>query len=33
MHANDREDIKEAKAGDIVALAGLKVTTTGDTFM
>ena len=31
MHANDREDIKEAFAGDIVALAGLKDTTTGDT--
>jgi elongation factor G len=31
MHANDREDIKEAVAGDIVALAGLKNTTTGDT--
>ena len=31
MHAKDREDIKEAKAGDIVALAGLKLTTTGDT--
>jgi len=31
MHANDREDVKEAKAGDIVALAGLKNTTTGDT--
>lgn len=31
MHANDREDIKEAKAGDIVAIAGLKNTTTGDT--
>ncbi len=31
MHANDREDIKEAKAGDIVAITGLKNTTTGDT--
>ena len=31
MHANNREDIKEAFAGDIVALAGLKDTTTGDT--
>ena len=31
MHANHREDIKEALAGDIVALAGLKSTTTGDT--
>jgi len=31
MHANSREDIKEAHAGDIIALAGLKDTTTGDT--
>lgn len=31
MHANDREDIKDAVAGDIVAIAGLKNTTTGDT--
>ncbi len=31
MHANKREDLKEAFAGDIIALAGLKDTTTGDT--
>jgi elongation factor G len=31
MHANSREDIEEASAGDIVAIAGLKETTTGDT--
>ena len=31
MHSNSREDIKEARAGDIVALCGLKDTTTGDT--
>lgn len=31
MHANNREDIKEAFAGDIVALASLKDTRTGDT--
>ena len=33
MHANNREDLKEAHAGDIVALAGLKATTTGDTLV
>lgn len=31
MHANSREDIKEARTGDIVAFCGLKDTTTGDT--
>ena len=31
MHANNRQDIKEAYAGDIIAIAGLKDTTTGDT--
>ena len=31
MHANSREEIREAHAGDIVALAALKNTTTGDT--
>ena len=31
MHANSREDVKQARAGDILALAGLKDTTTGDT--
>jgi elongation factor G len=31
MHANSREDIKEATTGDIVALAGLKHTITGHT--
>jgi elongation factor G len=31
MHANSREETKEARAGDIIAFAGLKDTTTGDT--
>jgi len=31
MHANSREDVKEVYAGDIIALAGLKYTTTGET--
>ncbi|KAA0914820.1 elongation factor G [Aquicoccus porphyridii] len=31
MHAIDRQEIEEAFAGDIIALAGLKDTTTGDT--
>ena len=31
MHANSREEVKEARAGDIVALVGMKQTTTGDT--
>ena len=33
MHSNNREEIEEAFAGDIIALAGLKETTTGDTLV
>jgi elongation factor G len=31
MHANQREEIKEVRAGDIAAAVGLKEATTGDT--
>ena len=31
MHSNKREEIKEAQCGDIIAIVGLKDTTTGDT--
>ncbi len=31
MHSNDRDEISEAFSGDIIALGGLKDTTTGDT--
>jgi elongation factor G len=31
MHANDREDVDEATAGEIVAIGGMKQVTTGDT--
>ena len=31
MHANKRTELEEASAGEIVALAGLKITTTGET--
>ena len=31
MHANDRKDVKEVRAGDIAAAVGRKSTTTGDT--
>ncbi|MCR4398836.1 MAG: elongation factor G [Firmicutes bacterium] len=33
MHANRREDVTEARAGDIAAALGLKVTATGDTLV
>ena len=33
MHAADREEIKTVTAGDIVAVAGLKITTTGDNYV
>ena len=33
MHANNREEIKEVRAGDIAAAVGLKDVTTGDTFV
>ena len=33
MHSNNREEIQEAHAGDIVAFVGLKETTTGDTLV
>ena len=32
MHANKREELKQAQAGDIVALVGPKITVTGETF-
>ena len=31
MHANERTEVKEARAGDIIAVVGLKDTVTGDT--
>lgn len=31
MHSNERTEVKEARSGDIIALVGLKDTTTGDT--
>ena len=33
MHANQREEIKEVRAGDIAAAVGLKDVTTGDTLV